>query len=201
MNYLAHIYLSGDNQKLQIGNFIADAVKGSAYNDYPEPIAEGILMHRAIDTYTDEHSSTRELVQLLRPDLGRYSPVLLDIYFDYLLASNFDDFSDVSLNQFTQHFYQNLTANHEHLPKRIKNFIDHFKSTDRLGRYACIEGIRETLEIMVRHRNLQVDVDRAIDFLVDNEGELWNGFSPLFEDLQRECTDYIAESCRFAATE
>ena len=30
MNFLAHIYLSGENENIKIGNFIADAVKGKS---------------------------------------------------------------------------------------------------------------------------------------------------------------------------
>ena len=29
MNYLAHVFLSGPNRKVQLGNFVGDAVKGA----------------------------------------------------------------------------------------------------------------------------------------------------------------------------
>ena len=48
MNYLAHIYLSGKNRQIQIGNFVGDAVKGKAYNSYPDFFRKGILLHRLI---------------------------------------------------------------------------------------------------------------------------------------------------------
>ena len=55
MNYLAHVYLSGSDEFLCIGNFIGDHVKGKAYFDYPETIQNGILLHRKIDYFTDQH--------------------------------------------------------------------------------------------------------------------------------------------------
>lgn len=97
MNYLAHVFLSGPNRKVQLGNFVGDAVKGSSYKNYPPDIAKGIQLHRAIDDYTDRHPAVCEVVHRLQPEFGRYSGVLLDIYFDYLLASRFESFSGVSL--------------------------------------------------------------------------------------------------------
>lgn len=101
MNYLAHIFLSGSNRKVQLGNFVGDAVKGSSYKNYPPDIAKGIQLHRAIDDYTDRHPAVCEVVHRLQPEFGRYSGVLLDIYFDYLLASRFESFSGVSLRRYT----------------------------------------------------------------------------------------------------
>lgn len=49
MNVLAHIYLSGDSEKIIIGNYIGDYVKGRDYLKYPEAIRKGIILHRHID--------------------------------------------------------------------------------------------------------------------------------------------------------
>lgn len=73
MNYLAHIFLSGPNRKVQLGNFVGDAVKGSSYKNYPPDIAKGIQLHRAIDDYTDHHPAVCEVVHRLQPEFGRYS--------------------------------------------------------------------------------------------------------------------------------
>lgn len=110
MNYLAHIFLSGSNRKVQLGNFVGDAVKGSSYKNYPPDIAKGIQLHRAIDDYTDHHPAVCEVVHRLQPEFGRYSGVLLDIYFDYLLASRFESFSGVSLRRFSIFPSSSITA-------------------------------------------------------------------------------------------
>ena len=55
MNFLAHIYLSGDNDLITIGNFMADGIKGKRYLKFPPDIQKGIILHRAIDTFTDAH--------------------------------------------------------------------------------------------------------------------------------------------------
>lgn len=190
MNYLAHIFLSGADRKMQLGNFIGDAVKGSSYQNYPQAISNGILLHRAIDDYTDKHPAIKETVRALKPYFGRYSGVLLDIYFDYLLASRFTTFSDIPLKKYTRRFYITLIINYRYLPERIKRFVWHFIATDRLGKYAKPEGIREALEIMVDYRHLDISVDRAMEYLSEHEEELFAVFQPFFIELQAYCEGY-----------
>ena len=191
MNYLAHIFLSGSNKKMQLGNFVGDAVKGNSYKDYPQDMCKGILLHRAIDDYTDRHPVVREVVQSLKPEFGRYSGVLLDIYFDYLLASHFELFARVSLKKYTRRFYTSLIINYRYLPVRFKGFIWHFIMTDRLGKYATPDGIREALGIMVEYRHMDLSVDKAIRYMEDHTEELFAVFEPFFIELQDYCNKYI----------
>ena len=83
MNYLAHVYLSGPDKALSIGNFIADHIKGKAYLDYPKTIQKGIILHRKIDHFTDQHPLFRKNVTLLFPQFRHYSRVIVDMFFDH----------------------------------------------------------------------------------------------------------------------
>lgn len=191
MNYLAHIFLSGSDKKMQLGNFFADAVKGNSYKNYPQAISDGILLHRAIDTYTDSHPVVRETIQALRPYFGRYSGVLLDIYFDYLLASHFNEFSDIPLKQYAKGFYFTLIRNRHFLPNRFKRFMWHFILTNRLSKYATIDGIKESLEIMEKVHRISLSVPAAIEYLREHEEELFAVFQPFFRELQSYCREMI----------
>ena len=73
MNYLAHIFLSGNDRCIQIGNFIGDGVKGDGYKQYPRKFQQGILLHREIDAFSDRHPLVREAVGIGRETFGRYS--------------------------------------------------------------------------------------------------------------------------------
>lgn len=192
MNYLAHIFLSGPDRQIRLGNFIGDAVKGNSYNDYPSAIRKGILLHRAIDDYTDHHPAFIECVRRLKPCFGRYSSILADIYFDYLLASRFQEFSEVPLKRFTRNFYWTMILYRHRLPARIKRFMWHFIGTGRLDKYASVVGIRNSLEIMVRVGRIELPVERAVDYLATHEEELWVDFKPFFGSLQLYCADWIA---------
>ena len=198
MNYLTHIFLSGTDRKIQFGNFIGDAVKGSSYKHYPQAIADGILLHRAIDSYTDNHATVRSAVQLLRPYSGRYSGVLIDIFFDYLLASRFDEFSGVSLKQFARSFYLTMVYNYRYMPDRFRRFMWHFIGTNRLVKYATKDGIRESVGIMTRVGRIKFPVGEAIDYLTECEDELRMIFRPFFGELQVFCTGYLHSENREA---
>ena len=102
MNFLAHIYLSGEDEKLMVGNFIGDYVKGKDYENYPTPIREGILLHRQIDFFTDSHSQFREAKKLLVEEFGLYSGIIIDLLYDHLLAKNWNNYSEQNLRSFAK---------------------------------------------------------------------------------------------------
>jgi acyl carrier protein phosphodiesterase len=92
MNFLAHIYLSGDNDLLKIGNFMADSIRGNQYLQYPDEIKKGILLHRFIDTFTDAHLIYRKSKHRLHEKYGHYSGVIMDIVYDHFLAKNWNHY-------------------------------------------------------------------------------------------------------------
>lgn len=187
MNYLAHIVLSGDRRRVQVGNFVGDAVKGRVREDLPPGIREGVLLHRRIDDYTDHHPAVREVVARLRGEFGRYAGVVADIYFDHFLASGFRRYAGRSLRPYALGFYVTLVANYRHLPARFKGFLWHFILTDRLTRYASPRGVRRSLEIMVEYKHLGVDPDRAIAFLGENRVWLLERFERFWPEVREMC--------------
>src|SRR5436190_842749 len=87
MNFLAHLYLSGDDADVMTGNFIGDFVRGrNLAEQFGEKIARGIELHRAIDAFTDHHSVVKQSKTRLRPKYGHYSGVIVDIFYDHFLA-------------------------------------------------------------------------------------------------------------------
>ncbi len=178
MNYLAHIYLSGGNRQLQVGNFIGDFVKGRKYQDFPKGICKGILLHREIDRFTDSHPLFLETVELLKPSFGRYSGIIADMYFDYLLASDFRRYShSTSLGLFAANFYLSAILNYRWLPERVKGFIFHFIWTNRLKQYSTYEGLEYSLKIMSHYKSSAINPELSIAFLRENENILRSRFN------------------------
>ena len=75
MNYLGHIFLSGEDEQLLVGNFIGDYVKGTQYQHYPHKMQKGIILHRSIDHYTDQNPHWIAIKRLLSPIYKRYAGV------------------------------------------------------------------------------------------------------------------------------
>lgn len=83
MNFLAHLYLSGDDSEIMVGNFIGDFVKGRNLNErFEERIVKGIELHRSIDAFTDSHPVVTLSKNRLRDKYRHYSPVIVDMFYD-----------------------------------------------------------------------------------------------------------------------
>jgi acyl carrier protein phosphodiesterase len=184
MNYLAHIYLSGDDRQCQVGNFIGDFVKGNGYKTYPEKIREGIVLHRRIDRFTDTHPVVLDTVALLRPEFGRYSGIIADLFFDHLLASQFLRYAQGrSLLALSVNFYYATLRYYFYLPVRVRRFIWHFIFTNRLMRYASYEGLNESFSIMSAYKIPDLQPEAIIDFLQCHRVELDERFAVFFPAL------------------
>ncbi len=184
MNYLAHIYLSGTDKGCRIGGFIADAVKGSALEHYPDNIRRGILLHRRIDGFTDNHPLVREFTKELRDKFGRYAVVLPDMYFDHLLAVHFNEYAGISLRRFAYGFYLSLFTHYRFLPSRIRGFMWHFILTNRLYRYKSITGLKESLDIMATYDRIVMNVDDAVSYFITHQERIDRLFQEFFPQLQ-----------------
>lgn len=183
MNFVGHIYLSGDDCSIAIGNFIGDYVKGKKYEKYPDGIKRGIIIHRDIDTFTDAHPSFIAAKSLFRDGYGKYAGVVVDIAFDHILTKNWNDWHDVPLKEFTRKFYRTLMGNFLVLPITVKQFVPFMIKSDRLATYATLYGIKKVLGIMSNYSTLPPMEDIAIDVIETHEEQLKKMFYILMCDL------------------
>lgn len=192
MNYLAHIYLSGDDKELKIGNFIADSVKGKKFVQYPANIQKGIVLHRAIDTYTDSHPTFRKSVTRLFPVYSHYSSVIVDILYDHFLAANWNNFSSIPLETYVEEFYTLLKENVDILPKPVQHFLPYMIRDNWLLNYSTVEGIGKILSQMNRRTRNRSRMDLATKELKLFYPEFKDDFFSFFPSLQ----EFVEESRR-----
>ena len=183
MNYLAHVYLSGDSDEVKVGNFIGDYVKGKNYKQYTELIQKGILIHRNIDTFTDMHPIIRRSKSHLNPKYHKYSGIIIDIFYDHFLANEWENFSKESLKKFVYHFYEILILHFSILPKRVKQFLPIFILNNWLESYLTIEGIGVVLHRMTKRTSLPDYTKFAIDDLGRNYEKYREDFYDFFPKL------------------
>ncbi len=183
MNYLAHIYLSGDNDLVTIGNFIADGIKGKKYKKYSKDIQIGILLHRHIDTYTDAHKTVRLSTKRLHEKYSHYSGVIVDILYDHFLAKNWASYSDTPLDEYVENFYHSLEANYDLLPLRIQKMMPYMLADNWLLNYASIEGISRVLDGVNRRTKNRSSMNEAVVELEAFYAEFENEFSDFFDEL------------------
>ncbi|TCK69144.1 acyl carrier protein phosphodiesterase [Winogradskyella wandonensis] len=186
MNFLAHIYLSGENELLTIGNFAADGIRGRRYKDYPKAMQVGILLHRFIDSYTDAHPNFRDSTRRLHKAYGHYSGVIVDIFYDHFLAKNWSDYNEQSLDAYIQNFYNSLKRHFEILPERFKKLVPFMINDNWLLSYATIEGIQKVLDGMNRRTKGRSNMNEATKELVEFYDAFENDFKLFFEELKQE---------------
>ncbi len=193
MNYLAHIYLSGTNDFLKIGNFMADSIKGNDYEKFPLEIKKGILLHRHIDSFTDSNLIYRKSKHRLHEKYGHYSGVIMDILYDHFLAKNWNKYSDEKLENYAKNFYQLLQDNYEILTEKIKGMIPYMIARNWLVSYATIAGIEMILfqmDYKTKHRaNMQEAIVELQEFYLEFEEE----FLLFFEELLLSCQQKTSE--------
>ncbi|WP_378184666.1 ACP phosphodiesterase [Aquimarina sp. W85] len=183
MNFLAHIYLSGDDTELKIGNFIADSVKGKKFEQFPKRIQQGITLHRQIDFYTDTHPIVRQSVGRLFPKYSHYSTVIVDILYDHYLAANWNTYHKTSLPLYVASFYQTLQDHYGLLPKRIKDFLPHMIKDNWLASYATIDGISKILYQMNHRTKNRSKMNLAVVELERYYEAFESEFTLFFEEL------------------
>ncbi|MEH6537331.1 MAG: acyl carrier protein phosphodiesterase [Psychroserpens sp.] len=184
MNFLAHIYLSNNDDQITIGNFIADGIRGKRYKKFPIEIQKGILLHRHIDTFTDAHPTVRQSTKRLHKNYGHYSGVIVDILYDHFLAKNWKQYSETLLPDYIDNFYDLLGEHFEILPTRIQKMMPHMIAGNWLLSYAKIEGIQLVLDGMNRRTQNKSGMNTATIELKEFYTEFETEFTSFFEELR-----------------
>lgn len=191
MNYLAHLYLSGPSDGVRLGNFIGDYVKGNRFSLYPPEIRKGILLHRQIDSFMDEHPLSHASAELFRARYTRFSRVIIDVVYDHYLAKNWDKYSDQSLHDFVNEVHKLFITNYFILPPQVRQFLPFLIRSRRMENYQHLSGIEKTLKIMANHTVLPDHSAWAVEQIVKNDNQLQEQFTAFFEDIREMCRLFL----------
>jgi acyl carrier protein phosphodiesterase len=183
MNFLAHLYLAGNDEGLLIGNFIADGIRGKELDKYPDPIKRGIILHRKIDTFTDSHPVVRQTVSKLRKSSGKYAPVVSDVIYDHFLASLWKEYSPVSLKDYAHEKYTFLTLHKDEMPENMQELLKYMIRQNWLVHYAELKGIAKTLKSMSKRVHFANNMATAILDLESDYTSFSEDFRLFFPDM------------------
>ncbi len=191
MNFLAHLHLSGDNDKVKIGNFIGDFVKGNQIVDYDQEIQFGIRLHREIDSFTDAHPVVLKSKKRLRPSFGHYSPVIVDVFYDHFLARNWSAFSTTDLKDFTQQFYNMIAGYSSVIPHAVNQMLFYMSKKNWLYNYQFVDGIDRALTGMSKRTKFDSKMEVAAVSLQENYTEFESEFTQFFPELQKHTQSFF----------
>lgn len=185
MNLVAHQLLSFDIEKVRIGNFLGEFVRGKNYEKFEPTIARGIILHRNIDFYTDNHSLVKQATSYFSSSQGKFAPIIVDVIFDYFLIKNWHLYNQIEYAEFTEDTYS-LLKNYTHLyTDLIINYLDTMIFENWFKRYESLDGIELTLSEISKRAKFSNHIQTSIKELYLNEDKLEQIFLNFFEDLQK----------------
>ena len=184
LNFLAHIYLSGENKNIALGNLIGDMVKGKAYENYETNMRTGLVLHRAIDEFTDQHKLFLQSKRLITPDFNRYAGIVLDIYFDHFLARHWEEYCQRDLQEYVNEMYILLIKKYRILPLRAQQITPFMIIRNWLGNYGYEKPLHHIFLGMNRRTQKKGNMDKAIEVLRSNYSPLEENFLLFFDDLK-----------------
>jgi len=152
MNYLAHAYLAGDAESDRLGGLLGDFVKGPLPCGLPPELAAGVALHRRIDSYADTHPAFQRSRARVSAARRRYAGVMVDMFYDHLLAALWTAYSPQTLTQYSRGIYDMLDANAAVLPERLGQVRIWMRKDDWLNSYRTVEGTGYALDRIALHR-------------------------------------------------
>lgn len=145
MNFLAHLAVSHPDPDARVGNLLADFLKGPAAAALPPAVFVGVRQHRLVDGFTDRHPRVQRAITRISAKWGWFSGIILDVYFDHLLARDWGRYSAEPLRAFADRMYPVFCACKPYLHADDHWLADRFPADDRLAKYATRDGIRDAL--------------------------------------------------------
>ena len=185
MNILAHLYLSGGINEIMLGNYMGDFIKGNKYLNYTDNIQKGILLHRQIDTFTDNHTAHKNSRERFRKEYGLYSGIVVDIVYDYFLASQWEKFHSDTLDLYSQKVYDYIKLHINKLPIRLQQISPFLIENNWFLMYSSFDGIERVLTGMSKRTSLPNKVDFAMRILEQNMDDFNKEFHQIIVDLTK----------------
>ena len=191
MNHLAHTFLAFEYDTLLVGTYVADMIPNHQLDQFGKEFRKGIMLHRHIDTFTDQHPLFKESTRLLHRDMGKYAPVVLDIYYDYLLSKHWTIFSETILSAYCQDIYSRLLAYKEMMPEHVKRKLERMISDCWLERYQTYHDLDRAYNFLGRRAKFRTDFTNASGVLLKLEPPLEERFLVFFPEVINWVKDQI----------
>ena len=192
MNYLAHLFLSCDNEDLLIGNFIADSIRNREVANFVPSIQQGIQLHRQIDTFTDQHPMVRQGSRRLQVYHHKYAPVVIDVLYDYLLANNWGKYSGESLDDFSNGVYEILLRRINDLPEKLQRSVPGMVKGNWLQSYGTKDGLLYTFERMDQRTRFPSRFTDAVEHLF----EAYEAYDLEFNHFFPQAIAFVESTCK-----
>ena len=183
MNFLAHALLAGDDDELILGSLLGDFVHGRIAPGLRPVVEQGVRLHRAVDVHTDAHPLVAGLRSHIPAPFRRYAGILLDIWFDHLLARDFSRWSNTQLQAYSQHLRDLLRKRDAELPEEMRRFAAYMEHNDLPAAYADPAVVGRAIAGVGRRLRRDNPLHEALPLLLQLDPLLQAGFDEFFPQL------------------
>ena len=188
MNHLAHVFLSGKDENIMMGNLIADFITGKETRLCAPKFLPGIQLHYAIDVYTDAHPIVKESTKHLHPYHHKYAPVVVDVFYDFFLARQWSVYAPqmditLGLREFVNHTYTVLQKNQADFPEKLSKPLPNMIKNDWLFQSTQLEGQKKIFSMLRKRANFENNFNDAVTHLLEFQSDFEKEFNLFFPDL------------------
>lgn len=184
MNFLGHLYFSNNDVDVMQPNLFGDFVKGKDLSMYPEKIQKGILLHRKIDNYIDHHPAVLKLIHELYKPLPKVAGIAVDLFFDHLLAKNWNEFHSLTLDKFIQQFYNSIDPSIGHYTEHFQFMLMKMKEKNWLYQYQFLEGLNKASNGVSKRISFPNKLSDAVLVYQEYEKSIEGSFYVYMEDAR-----------------
>ena len=184
MNFLGHLYFSNNNLDLMVANLFGDFCKGKSYLNYPISTQQGVLLHRKIDFFIDNHPSVIAIRKKLHAPLPKVSGIAIDLYFDHLLAKHWHLFHEQTLVDFLDLFYKHTISINSTYPGEFLVFIEKLRESKWMNHYPTAFGFQKSCEGVSRRLSFENELKNAPTLILPYEADLFETFNIYMSDAK-----------------
>ena len=172
MNFLAHALLAGEADADKVGGVMGDFIKGILPAGLPPDLSSGVALHRAIDSFADRHAAFAASRARIGAARRRVGGVLVDLFYDHLLARDWAEFGVGRLEEYSIQLYALLQTHSGLLPEPAREVADLMRANDWLCSYRHVAAVGGAIDRMAIYRlrrpnSLSGGIE---EFLADSQG-------------------------------
>lgn len=189
MNFLAHAALSPvRNAEVLTGNLAADLLKPQQIRILSAGLQLGVSLHHTIDRLTDHHPSFRMGTRRLSELHGKYSRVVLDVLYDYLLARNWNTLMEMPLQVFADSTYAQLETSLAALPLGVARRLESMIAHNWLASYGDPHRLEFTFQRLAERASFPVQFGDLHNYIQTNEDLFASEFLEVYTDVKQAIT-------------
>ncbi|MGA9574696.1 MAG: ACP phosphodiesterase [Lysobacterales bacterium] len=191
MNFLAHLCLANGDSGLMLGGLIGDFVRGwRAVRAYPEPIRQGIVLHRYIDKCTDRSPVIKYLRPQFPREFRRYAGIVIDLAFDHELAINWWRYMPGSLERFDVEIRDLLRDNGQWVPEKLTDFMHYADEHGLFSAYREESAVLHALAGIGTRLSRPNPLHRVAEVWPELAPEFKPAFRQFFPQIQSEVLEW-----------